>query len=81
MLPFVPAWGPAMNKPERLKFPGLPKNMEAIQEGDSIVLRRIVDMEKFRRIAVEARAYRPRPKKGASISRDLRKARERGGRI
>ncbi len=71
-------WDPSMNKPEKFTFHP-PKGVEALQEGEAIILRNIVDVKAFRKIAAKVLANRPKPKKGESILRDLAESRLRGG--
>lgn len=80
MNPFAIRWGSAMNKPEKIKLRDVPPGVEVVQEGGSIVLRRIVGVKKFRKIADKVLANRPKPKKGASIVRELNESRHRGRR-
>jgi hypothetical protein len=80
MNPFAIGWGPAMNKPEKLKLRDVPEGCEVVNEGGAIILRRIVDARKFRRIAADVLAHMPPPKKGASVLRELEKSRLRRGR-
>jgi hypothetical protein len=54
--------------------------VEIVREGDTLIMRRVVDTVKFRKIADKVLANRPRPKKGASIVRELNESRHRGGR-
>ena len=67
-----------MNKPEKLTFHP-PKGVEVLQEGDAIVLRNIVDVKAFRKIAAKVLANRPKPQKGESVVRELHASRLRGG--
>ena len=80
MNPFAIALRPAVNKPEKIKLRDVPPGTEVVQEGGSIVLRRIVDVKKFRKIADKVLANRPKLKKGASIVRELNESRHRGRR-
>jgi len=55
-------------------------NVEIVREGDTLIMRRIVDPVKFRKIAAKVLANMPKPKKGESIVRELNESRHRGGR-
>ena len=68
-----------MNKPEKLRLRGAPDNVEIVHQGDTIVMRRIVDSVKFRKIAAKVLANMPKPMKGESIVRELNESRHRGG--
>lgn len=57
------------------------RDLEIVREGDAIIMRRIVDAAKFRRIADKVLAHRPKPRKGASIVRELSESRLRGGKL
>lgn len=54
--------------------------VEIVREGDTLIMRRIVDTEKFRKIADKVLANRPKLRRGASIVRELNESRHRGGR-
>lgn len=70
----------AMGKAEkRLHKKG--DDLEILHEGDTIIMRRVVDAAKFRRIADKVLANLPRPKKGESIVRQLNESRLRGGKL
>ena len=79
MNPFAIDWGSSMNKPEKLRLRGAPDNVEIVHQGDTIVMRRIVDSVKFRKIAAKVLANMPKPMKGESIVRELNESRHRGG--
>ena len=79
MNPFAIDWGWSMNKPEKLRLRGAPDNVEIVHQGDTIVMRRIVDSVKFRKIAAKVLANMPEPMKGESIVRELNESRHRGG--
>ncbi len=68
-----------MNKPEKLTFHP-PKGVEVVQGGDTIILRNILDVKAFRRIARKVLANPPKPKKGESVVRELHESRRGGGR-
>ena len=68
-----------MNEPEKLRLRGAPDNVEIVHQGDTIVMRRIVDSVKFRKIAAKVLANMPKPMKGESIVRELNESRHRGG--
>lgn len=80
MNPFAIALGLAMNKPEKLKLRDVPAGTEVVQEGGSIIMRRIVDVKKFRAAADKVIAHMPACKKGASVLRELEKSRQRRAR-
>ena len=69
-----------VNAPEKRRPRGADPGLEITREGDTLVMRRVVDWPKFRRIAAEVLAHMPKPKKGANIVRDLNRSRLRGGR-
>ena len=69
-----------MNKLEKLYLDGVPEGTEVTLEGGTIVLRRIVDVKKFRKIAAEVLRHLPKVKKGESIVRELDESRLRDGR-
>lgn len=79
MNPFAIGRGPTMGKPEKLKLRGAPDNVEVIHEGDTIILRTIVDPAKVRRAMDSILKHMPKPKKGESILRELNRLRIRGG--
>jgi virulence-associated protein VagC len=70
----------AMNKPRKITLRGVSPDIEIVHEGGSIILRKIVDAPKFRKIAAEVLARMPKPRKGASVVRELQIARLRGRR-
>lgn len=69
-----------MNKPEKLRLRGVPDDVEVVHERGSIVLRKIVDVKKFRAAAAQVLKHIPKPKKGADVVRRLNEARLRGRR-
>ena len=71
--------GSDMNAPEKRRRREL-GNVEIVREGDTLIMRRIVDPVKFRKIAAKVLAHMPKPKKGESIVRELDESRHRGGR-
>lgn len=77
---FAIGQGGNVNAPEKRRQRSADPRLEITREGDTLVMRRVVDWTKFRRIADEVLAHMPKPKKGASIVRDLNRSRLRGGR-
>lgn len=69
-----------MNAPEKRRFLAGDRSVEVIHHGDSIILRRVVDVGKFRTAAAAVLAHMPKPKKGASVLRELEKSRLHRGR-
>lgn len=67
-----------MGKHERHTLPEDP-SIEVLREGDSLVLRKVVDVPKYREIAADVRAHFPVPVDGESILHDLHESRLRGG--
>lgn len=79
MNPFASGLG-AMGKAEK-RLHKKDRDIEILREGDTIIMRRVVDAAKFRRIADKVLAHRPKPKKGESIVRELSESRLRGGKL
>lgn len=69
-----------MNKPERPGLRSVPEDIEIVNRGGAIILRRIVDAKKFRAAADAVIAHLPAPRKGASVLRELEKTRLRRAR-
>ena len=69
--------GSSMNAPEKRRFLPADGSIEVIHEGDSIILRRVVDAAKFRAAADAVLAQVPKPRKGASVLRELERSRAR----
>ena len=80
MNPFAIWLGVTVNAPEKRRHRGAERDIEIVREGNTLIMRRVVDWPKFRRLAAEVLANMPKPKKGASIMRDLNRSRLRGGR-
>lgn len=69
-----------MNAPEKRRYRGTERDIEIVRDGDTLIMRRVVDWPKWRRLAAEVLADMPKPRKGASIMRELNRSRLRGGR-
>lgn len=69
-----------MNAPEKRRYRGTERDIEIVRNGDTLIMRRVVDWPKWRRLAAEVLADMPKPRKGASIMRELNRSRLRGGR-
>ena len=69
-----------MNAPEKRRYRGTGREIEIVRDGDTLIMRRVVDWPKWRRLAAEVLANMPKPRKDASIMLDLNRSRLRGGR-
>ena len=69
-----------LNAPEKRRYRGTERDIEIVRNGDTLIMRRVVDWPKWRRLAAEVLADMPKPRKGASIMRELNRSRLRGGR-
>lgn len=67
-----------MNAPEKRRLRDVDPGIEMVRAGDTLIVRRVVDWPKFRRLAAEVLANMPKPKKGTNIVRELRRSRLRG---
>lgn len=79
MNPFASGLG-VMGKAEK-RLRKTDPDLEILRQGDTIIMRKIVDPERFRRAAASVLKHAPKPKKGESIMRELNRSRLRGGRL
>ena len=52
------------NAPEKRRYRGTEREIEIVRDGDALIMRRVVDWPKWRRLAAEVLANVPKSKKG-----------------